>query len=113
MAVFAILLQSLIPVLHHPAGMALAAVLAPTDIHNLCLAPGSAPVAPDKAPARHPPACAICQAVHAVAGFAPPAAPALGSIDGYVIAFAGGEPASQALRPPSGNQQPRAPPVLV
>jgi hypothetical protein len=78
LAVFALLLQSLIPAFHHPASMAFAGTLAFGDVKDLCLASGSAPVAPgdhDKAPQHHVPDCPICQAVHAMGGFPPPTAP--------------------------------------
>ena len=80
LAVFALLLQTLIPVFHHPASMAFAGTLGADVVKNLCLAPGSTPVAPgdqDKSPHHQIPACAICQAVHAIGGFAPPPVPAV------------------------------------
>ncbi len=67
LAIFAILLQALLPVVHHPADMALAGTLGFAGAHNLCIAPGGAPVqpaVPDKAPHDHLPACPICQAIH-------------------------------------------------
>jgi hypothetical protein len=80
LAVFALWLQTLVPVFHHPASMAFAGALGIDFAPNICLAPGSMPVAPsdqDKSPHHQMPACAICQAVHAIGGFASPPAPAV------------------------------------
>jgi hypothetical protein len=116
LAVFALLLQSFIPAFHHPATMALAGTLSLGDAKNLCVAPGSAPVEPgdqDKTPHHHLPACAICQAVHAIGGFAPPA-PAL-----LVVARDFGTLIPTAptfvlpFQRPTLRQQPRAPPILI
>jgi hypothetical protein len=111
----AIWLQALLPAVHHPAGMALAGGLGAIDQRNLCHAPG--PVSPDepgKAPAHSMPACALCQAVHAIGGFAPPQAIALAPVTAYQeIALV--PPASQAVIAAWRHrlQQPRAPPVLA
>jgi hypothetical protein len=80
LAVFAILLQTIVPALHHPAGMAFGGAPTLSYAEHLCVAPGSTPVAPtdpDKGAHHHLPACAICQAVHAIGGFASPDAPSI------------------------------------
>ena len=121
-AIFALLLQALLPAFHHPAGMALAGALggasdrtvAALESGNLCLAPGStAPDDPGKAPAHHMPACALCAAMHVIGGFAPPATPvlALSPRSGTIV-----PPYSAivlARRLQHARQQPRAPPFLV
>jgi hypothetical protein len=78
LAIFALLLQSIIPALHHPATMALGTpgeMVSLDGGKNLCLAPGSAPAKPADqekgSHQHHMPACAICQAVHAIGGFGP------------------------------------------
>jgi hypothetical protein len=114
LAVFALLLQALLPAVHHPGGMALAGTLALGDAH-LCLAPGSAPVSPgdtDKSP-HHAPACAICQAVHAIGGFAPPAAPVLAGQTAIATSFAPSRSAAPVSRQIFRAQQPRAPPSFA
>ena len=116
---FAILLQALLPAVHHPAGMALAGIdgdkIAGLDIAQyLCLASGNTtPNEHDKAPAHHIPPCALCLAVHAIGGFAPPVAPVIAVCREFGIVA----PTTTALVPlqqrPTPRQQPRAPPVLV
>jgi hypothetical protein len=116
LAALALLAQALLPALHHPGGMALAGTPSLVDARHLCLAPGSAPVSPadtDKSPAHHQPACPICQAVHAIGGFAPPAAPTITGQIAAPASFSPVEPASPALRPTFNRQQPRAPPSLA
>ena len=72
LALFALFLQTIVPVLHHPASAALPDVVSA----NLCMAPGSPPVAPsdpDKLPAHGTQTCAICQTLHILGGgFVPP-----------------------------------------
>ena|SRR5271168_3180659 len=119
LAMFAILLQALLPAVHHPAGMALAGVgndkIAGLDIAQyLCVAPSSTtPDKPGKVPAHHIPPCALCSAVHAIGGFAPPVAPVIAVSREFGIVA----PTTTALVPlqqrPTPRQQPRAPPVLV
>jgi hypothetical protein len=119
-AVFAILLQALLPAVHHPAGMAVAGVggdkIAGLDVvQYLCVAPGStAPAEPDKAPVRHSQPCALCLAVHAIGGFAPPSGPAV-AVDRDHEAVAHMAVALSPSSSPrfSSKQQPRAPPVPV
>lgn len=75
LAILALLLPIIVPALHHPASLALGQVL-PTATQNLCIAGGSGaglPVDKDRPSHHHVPACAICQAMHAIGGFAPPA----------------------------------------
>src|SRR5262245_2574984 len=118
-AIFALLLQALLPAFHHPAGTALAGplgrgsnVVSGLDSGSLCLAPGStAPDDPAKAPAHHVQPCALCAAMHAIGGFAPPAAPVVAvSCDrgGAALPYSmtGPAPRSQHVR-----QRPRAPPI--
>jgi hypothetical protein len=116
LAAFALLLQALLPGLHHPGGMALAGTLALGDAPHLCLAPISAPVSPgdrDTAPGHHQPDCPICQAMHAIGGFAPPAALVLAHVAIAARSVAITEPASPVSRRSFRPQQPRAPPSLA
>ncbi len=120
LAVFAILLQALLPMMHPAGSMARAATSGDTiagfDIaQNLCHAPGD--TTPDdrgQTPADHQQCCAICLAVHAVSSFTPPAAPAVAVARDYGIVV----PVEAALilpplRPNLRQQQPRAPPVFI
>jgi hypothetical protein len=114
LAVFALLLQSFIPVFHHPASMAFAGTLSPDVAKHLCLAPGSAPVAPsdqDKVPHHQIPACAICQAMHAIGGFAPPAAPAVALVRKAAVARPAFQRAQFAQQRAGEFAQPRGPPA--
>jgi hypothetical protein len=111
LAVFAILLQAILPAIHHPA---MAAPVGADLARSLCLAPGSTtPADPAKSPAHHLPGCAICMAAHAIGGFVPPTAPviAIGRDHGFAV------PASALIFLPRQwlhiRQQPRAPPILV
>ena len=96
--------------------MALGGTLAFGDVQHLCLAPGSTPVAPggeDKAPHHHLPACAICQAVHAIGGFASPSAVMPVVLATYTIAAL---PYFNPARPrqrQNSHQQPRGPPTFA
>jgi hypothetical protein len=116
LAAFAILLQSVLPALHHPAGMALAGEAGFGESRNLCLAPGSIPAPadnPGKAPAHHMPACALCQAAHAIGGFAPPSTPMLAAVDDFPAVFPN-QPAEAGLpRPGYARQRARAPPLIA
>jgi hypothetical protein len=118
LALLAVLFQALLPAVHHPAGMAMAGGLGIGGGGgiNLCLAPGtppgnSAPADPGKNPAPHAPACPLCQAIHAIGGFAPPTAPSLPVRHGEAIIL----PASVAawVEPYAyrTHPQPRAPPL--
>jgi hypothetical protein len=114
LAALAILLQSLIPLLHHPAGMALAGTTGFGGGRNLCLAPGSVPAPadlPDKSPAHHIPACALCQAVHAIGGFAPPAATSLTIAPRYATIVAPHRRDPAPARLCVAQQRARAPPI--
>jgi hypothetical protein len=114
-AIFAILLQALLPLVHHPAGMAMADTLPIGSAKNVCIAPGSAPVLPDK-PTKtqhNPPLCEICQAIHAVGGFPPPAAPVLHIISTVEAIVVPSPSAFAALPAAFAPQQPRAPPVFA
>jgi hypothetical protein len=113
---FALLFQALLPAVHHPAGMAMAGLPSLDGGQHLCLAPGSLPPAPggtDRAPVHHMPACAICQAVHAIGGFAPPAAPVIVARLSEPALPTPVEPVTPASRPQFRVQQPRGPPTLV
>jgi hypothetical protein len=111
LAIFAIVLQAILPALHHPA----MAVPAGFDgARNLCVAPGStAPADPAKVPGHHIPGCAICATMHAIGGFVPPTAPAIAISREFGAAM----PASALIFLPRQwlrvRQQPRAPPVLT
>ena len=116
LAVFALLLQTLVPAFHHPASMALGGTLALGEAQHLCLAPGSTPVAPsgeDKVPHHHLPACAICQAVHAIGGFAAPPAPMLAFSGGYTVAALPHFDPAQPRPRLNTHLQPRAPPATA
>jgi len=119
LALFAILLQSLVPAIHHPASMALAGatdnVVGGFDLaKNLCVVPGhNAPEGPGKTPAHQLPDCAICQAVHAIGGFVPPVVPALTASSVHEIAFAAFAYSIAPQRWAHSSQQPRAPPSLA
>ena len=107
----ALWLQALLPLAHHPADMGMAGVADLLVAHNLCLAPNSAPPEPGKAPAHHMPPCPICQAVHAIGGFAPPAPMMLAEPRFFArVALAAlvaqAPPGSTHVRP-----QPRGPPL--
>jgi len=120
LAVFAILLQALLPVVQAPAGMAPAGpggdTIAGLDIAgHLCHAPGD--TTPDDhgpAPVDHQQCCDFCLAVHAIGGFAPPSGPVLAVSRDHGIVV----PTETALVLPQQRsilrqQQPRAPPILV
>ncbi len=112
-AIFAMLLQALIPALHHPARMAMADTLSLGGGKNLCLAPGGIPAnsgAPDKEPHHHLPACAICYALHALGGFAPPQLPAVAILRSSTTGFHPAAVTIVSIRLPYASQQPRAPP---
>jgi hypothetical protein len=121
LALFAILLQSLLPALHHPAGMtlaggALAGGAGSGDRGNLCGAPGGAGEPadhPQKSPSHPMPACAICQAVHAIGGFAPPPPPALTAVSISVTLFTHRQPAAALQRLGYPRQRARAPPLVA
>jgi hypothetical protein len=71
-AIWAIWVQALLPIAHHPASLALGQYLSDTE-HNLCLGGAGSPASPDdKGPAHKLPTCPICQAAHAIGGFVPP-----------------------------------------
>jgi Protein of unknown function (DUF2946) len=70
-AIWAIWVQALLPIAHHPASLAMGQYLADTG-HNLCLSSTGSPANPDKGPVHKLPACPICQAAHAIGGFVPP-----------------------------------------
>jgi hypothetical protein len=111
LAVFAILLQAILPALHHPA---MAAPVGADMARSLCLAPGgTAPADPVKAPGHHVPGCAICAAMHAIGGFVPPTAPVIAIGHEYGLAVS----ASALLFMPREwlrlRHQPRAPPIFA
>jgi hypothetical protein len=117
LAVFAILLQALLPGIHHPAGMALAGdKIAGLDIAQyLCFAPGgTTPDDPAKAPAHHHiPPCALCSSLHAIGGFAPPSAPLIAVSRDYGIVFPTTASLHLTRQRTDSPQQARAPPVLI
>ena len=81
LALVALFLQIMVPVLHHPASAAQRGGIAAAD---LCLAPGSLPQAPtdtDKHPAHKLPACSVCLTLHMLGGgFVPPGSLAYASV---------------------------------
>ncbi len=107
----ALWLQALLPLAHHPADMAMAGTTDLVVAHNLCLAPNSTPPDPGKSPAHHMPPCPICQAVHAIGGFAPTAPVAVVAPRAFaqivlVAPVLQAPPALSHVRP-----QPRGPPL--
>jgi hypothetical protein len=117
LALLAVWLQALLPAVHHPAGMAMAGGFSALELSSFCHAPnpaGTAPTDPGRAPAHSLPACALCQAVHAIGGFTPPPPLAVGSTTlPRDIAFATPDQASEPRRQQHSPQQPRAPPILA
>ena len=117
LAVFAILLQALLPVVRAPAVMAGPAgdTIAGLDIAaHLCHAPGD--TAPDDhgpAPADHQQCCDVCLSVHAIGGFSPPSEPILAVNRDYGVVI----PTTATLILPrqqvNSPQQARAPPFLI
>ncbi len=97
--------------------MALAGGFSAADQRNFCHAPSPAapaPADPGKAPAHSLPACALCQAVHAIGGFAPPTAAGLAAVVSFeAVTFAPANSATMTGRRLHNRQQPRAPPVLA
>jgi hypothetical protein len=116
LAVFALLLQTLVPVVHHPAGMAFAGSIGLDDPKNICFAPGTPQNPPgdsDKSPAHPIQQCAICQALHAVGGFAPSAPQVLAvNRDCGAVAFTSAT-VSVPRRWANASAQPRGPPSLA
>ncbi len=114
LAVFAIVLQAVLPAIHDAAGMAVAAPPGLASGQHLCLSPGSTtPDDPGKTPSHHISPCALCSAMHAVGGFVPPTVPVIAvRNDPDVI---GPAPVFVFLpgQWPNTKQQPRAPPFLV
>jgi len=115
LALFAILLQTLVPVPPPPANAARAGS-ASFEGANLCMAPGSIPAGPastdDKAPAHKAPPCAICQSVQMLAaGFVPSAAASFGlpSDPGHARAAIPGPQVRERLA--ATGARARAPPV--
>jgi hypothetical protein len=119
LAVFAILLQVLLPAAKSPA-MAHAdrgsdTIAGFVIAQNLCHAPGdTAPDDQGQLPVDHHQCCAYCLAVNAVGSFAPPSGPII-AVDRHAETVVHTE---VALTPPplprsSSKQQPRAPPIPV
>jgi hypothetical protein len=120
LALFAILLQALLPaVAQQPADMTPAGLSGDTvaglDIaQNLCHSPGdTTPDDPGKAPLDHQQCCAFCLAVHAIGGFVPPTAPAIAVSRDYGIVVPAATTLVLSQQRPTLRQQPRAPPVLI
>jgi Protein of unknown function (DUF2946) len=117
LAVFAILLQALLPVVQAPTGLAGPGGESIAGLNiaaHLCHAPGD--TAPDDhgpAPVDHQQCCDFCLAVHAVGGFTPPSAPEIAVRREYGIV----SPVETSLvlprRQAGSTQQARAPPVLI
>ncbi len=101
------------PALHHPAGMAMAGMSGFGNAVNMCLAPGAdAPGNHDNGPAHPMPDCPLCQAVHAIGGFAPPSAAVTAPIRADLhVAFAAAATISVPQPAFRSNAQPRAPPL--
>ncbi len=106
------------PVLHHPAGMAMAGTVSPDAPKNICIAPVTAPgtITPgdhDKSPVPTSRDCALCQAIHAIGGFVPPVAPILAAASIGDVAPIIPTAISVPLRRSYTAAQPRAPPAGV
>lgn len=94
--------------------MAFAGTLGADVVKNLCLAPGSMPASPgeqDKSPHHQMPACAICQAMHAIGSFAPPAAAAVALAREATISRPAFQSVQLAAQRVGGFAQPRGPPT--
>lgn len=114
LALFAILLQVVVPIVHQPGGAARAGPLSAAGA-NLCSAPGNGPASPvgtDKSPTHKLPPCPICQTFQMLSGgFVPPSPATFAAID-----RAGSAPAPSAYtairrRWTTANAQARAPPL--
>lgn len=117
LAVFALLLQTIIPALHHPASLALGSVSVLDAAQHLCLAQNAGSTTPsdhEKAPKHHAvPVCPMCQAVHAIGGFAPPADPVVALIRATAISLSHYSEAAKIRQRLACQGQPRAPPTLA
>ncbi len=94
----------------------MAGMLGPDGAKNLCIAPGSAPVTPgdqDKSPHHQMPACAICQAMHAIGGFAPPPVPVVALVREATISRPTLQSAQLAAQRVGEFAQPRGPPASI
>jgi hypothetical protein len=113
LAAVAILLQTLVPAVHHGGGMARAATPAFGDAKTMCLAPGStAPDEPKQTPGHTTADCTMCcQALHAFGGFVPPSSPALIVRQDEIAAFMAPAPEPAPRLHARIGQQPRAPPA--
>ena len=114
-ALFAFFLQTLLPALQHPMGMAVAGTLGVGPTKNICLAPAQntdSPHRPDKAPANKSSNCPICQAVQSVGGFGPSASAIRMDVgDSRIIAFLPTE-AAVTTHDTRLFAQPRGPPIV-
>jgi Protein of unknown function (DUF2946) len=117
LAIFALLLQTIIPALHHPATMALGATDFIGHADHICMPQGeneTAPASHDKSPGHHQsPSCPICQGVHAIGGFAQPAGSQLPCVSAPPIGTALDATAAQPRLRFEAHRQPRAPPVIA
>ena len=117
LAVFAIVLQALLPVMQAPAGTMPAGgdTIAGLDIAgHLCHAAGDpAPDDHGPAPADHRQCCDVCLTVHAIGGFAPPAAPVIAVRRDYGIVVPVAATLVLPRRQVDATQQARAPPILI
>jgi hypothetical protein len=117
LAVFAILLQALLPVVQAPASMVGPGgdTIAGLDIAaHLCHAPGdNAPDDQGPAPVDHQQCCDFCLAVHAIGGFAPPSGPILAINRNYGVVVPTATTLILPRRQVASPQQARAPPVLT
>ncbi len=110
LAVLAVVLQMLVPLMHQPARVMLAG-----GVMRICSSLiNQAPADADKAPTHKLPPCPICQNLHMLGhGFVPPNTVVLAHV------ASGGETlALPALKPVVllrviSNAQPRAPPILA
>ena len=111
LAIFAILLQAIVPPVHH---LAMAGTAGRDGAHALCLAPGSvAPQNPGKAPARHIASCDVCAALTVAGGFVPHTATLTTVSRDYGVVVPSSRLIFLVRRWSHVRQQSRAPPVLI
>jgi hypothetical protein len=114
-ALFAFVLQTLLPLSHHPAGMAVAGSLGFSASKNICLAPAQTSNAlgnSDGSPAHKVPQCPICQAVQAIGGFVPSVTPAIAVNRDFGTVALNNVIFGVSCRNIRANAQPRGPPSL-
>lgn len=116
LAVLALLLQTLLPLMHHPADAASVAQGVFGDAKSICLASGPGQDTPsdnDKSPTHHVPPCAICQALQTAGGSVPPTSFVLVELAVSEALFSAAADSATIPVRAATSSQPRAPPALV